>query len=314
MRWAVTGSSGLIGSEVVRVLRARGHEVTRIVRSLHKVPPSEHPIVWHPREGVIEAARLEDHDVVLHLAGESIAGVWTAGKKRRIRESRELGTTLLARTLAGLRSKPRVLFSASGFTIYGERPPSEVVTESSAVGTGFLPEVARIWEAATRPAEDAGIRVVHTRFGNVLASHGGMLEVLIPFFRMGLGTRFGSGDQMWPWIALPEIPRVLLFLLDRPEIAGPVNVVAPEAVTNAEFTRALAAALGRPSVLSVPDFLLKLAPGHMGEELLLWGARVVPERLLDAGYQFQWPRLEPTLRELFSEGEPDRVAGPRRRG
>ena len=301
MRWAITGSSGLVGTELVRVLRARGDHVTRVVRTLARVPPSEQPVVWHPREGVVEAGRLEGHDVVVHLAGERIAGLWTEGKKRRIRESRERGTGLLARTLADLASPPRVLFSASAFGIYGDRPASEIVTEASPLGEGFLPDVGRLWEGGTSPAAEAGIRVVHMRFGNIMSAEGGMLPVVLPAFRLGLGGRLGDGDQYWPWIALPEIPRIIDFLLDRPEIAGPVNFVTPEPPTNEEFTAALASAVDRPSFLGIPELLVKLAPGRMGQELLLSGARVVPKRLLDAGYEFGWPDLREALKELLDD-------------
>ena len=299
MRIALTGSSGLIGSALSRALTADGHAITRIVRSLSGVGPGEKVVVWHPREGAIEADGLEGHDVVFHLAGESIAGVWTEAKKRRIRESRVLGTTLLAETLAQLHAPPPMLFSGSAFGIYGDRDPGERVTESSPTGQGFLPDVARAWEASTRAAEDAGIRVVHMRFGNVLSHEAGFLHVLLPLFKLGLGARFGSGDQVWPWIAVDDVPPALLHVLEEKQISGPVNFVAPEAVTNEEFTKTLAAVIGRPAWLSVPAFAARLAPGGMADELLLGGARVVPEKLQTSGYQFRYPELRGALRSML---------------
>lgn len=302
MRFAITGSTGLVGSAVTRDLRAAGHEVTRVVRSYAGLPHGERAVVWHPDEGVIEREGLEGHDVVIHLAGESVAGVWTDTKKRRIRESRSRGTRLLAETLATMERKPRALISASGFNYYGNHASGDVVTESSPHGEGFLADVARAWEAGTQPAADAGIRVVITRFGNVLSPRGGMLEVILPIFKLGLGAKFGDGGQYWPWIAAADIGPAMLHVLERPEIHGPVNFVAPEAATNAEFTDAVAAAVGRPSILRVPRFAAKLAPGGMSEELLLGGARVVPVKLVESGYEFRWPKLRPALAAMVRGG------------
>lgn len=300
MRVAVTGSTGLIGSEITRVLRGAGHEVTRVVRSFSGLQHGERAVVWHPNEGTIEAAGLEGHDLVVHFAGESIAGVWTEGKKRRIRDSRVRGTTLLANTLAGLREKPRALFAASAMGIYGDRPPDEEIDEQSTAGTGFMADVAQEWEASTQPAAAAGIRVVNMRFGNVMSPRGGMLPVILPLFRLGLGASFGDGTQYWPWIALDDVAPALLHVLDRSDLNGPVNFVAPHTVTNAEFTETLAAVVGRPSFLKVPGFAAKLAPGHMGDEILLSGARIVPRRLLDSGYAFRLPELKAALRSLLN--------------
>ena len=300
MRFAITGSTGLVGTVLTRFLRENGHEVTRVVRSYGGLPPSERAVVWHPEDGVIDAHGLENHDVVIHLAGENIAGVWTAGKKRRIRESRVRGTTLLARTLAGLDHPPRVLVSASSFDIYGDRPDSEQLDESSQRGTGFLADVIAAWEDSTAAASNAGIRVIHMRFGNILSDRGGMLGVLLPLYRLGLGTTFGTGRQYWPWIAVDDVPPAITHLLARPEISGPVNFVAPEQVTNARFTDTVAAVVGRPSFLRVPSFAMKLAPGGMSEDLLLRSDRVVPRRLLDSGYEFRFPTLREALRSMLS--------------
>lgn len=300
MRVAITGATGLVGRAAAEAFRAAGHRITPVTRSLGSVGHGERAVVWHPERGIIEADGLEGHDVVIHLAGESIAGVWTPGKKRRIRESRVQGTTLLARTLARLKDKPQALFSASAMGIYGTHPPEREIDESVPPGTGFLADVGREWEASTQAAEEAGIRVIHMRFGNVLSPEGGMLATLIPIFRLGLAASFGSGRQMWPWIALEDIPPAIVHLLERPEIAGPVNFVAPDPVSNDEFTSTLARVLGRPSLLSIPKFATRLAPGGMGDEILLGGARLVPRRLLESGYEFRQPKLEPALRAMLA--------------
>lgn len=295
MRVAITGASGLVGKALTRFLTEQGHTVTPVSRS----PRSAQGVKWDPARSMIEGDKLEAHDIVIHLAGETIAGVWTASKKRKIRESRVQGTTLLARTLAGLEQKPRVLFSASGMGIYGQHPPEQPIDESVPPGEGFLAEVGKVWEGSTRAAEEAGIRVVHMRLGNVLSPDGGMLASLIPIFRLGLAASFGSGRQIWPWIALEDIPPAIMHLVERPEIAGPVNFVAPDPVSNDEFTDTLAGVLNRPSLLSIPKFATRLAPGGMGEEILLSGARLVPKRLLESGYEFRQPRLESALRGML---------------
>ncbi|NJD10700.1 MAG: TIGR01777 family protein [Gemmatimonadetes bacterium] len=293
MRIAITGVSGFVGRALVASFAARGDDVTRVVRSYGAIPPDERTVIWQPTQGSIERAGLEAQDVVIHLAGESLAGVWTRAKKQRIRDSRELGTALLARTLAGLRQPPRVLISASGMNFYGSR--AEAVDETAAAGTGFLADVVKLWEGATLPARNAGIRVLHMRFGNVLHPDGGLLALLVPLCRLGLGAPFGNGRQPWPWIARAEIAPAILHLLEHTAISGPVNIVAPDAETNQEFKGALAAAAGRRSYLRVPSFAARLAPGGMADELLLGGAPVVPRVLLESGYRFQWPSLRPAL-------------------
>ncbi len=300
MRIAITGSSGLIGRALQDALRARGDEIVRVVRSFRNVAAREPVVVWHPDQGQIEAAKLEGMDAVVHLAGESIAGVWTPAKKRAILSSRVQGTGLIARALAERSRKPAVLVSMSGVNWYGSDRGAEPLTEASAPGTGFMAEVAQAWEEAADPARAAGIRVVHPRTAPVFSPEGGMLPLLLPLYRFGLGAKLGSGGQYAPWVALEDAVRAILFLLDRPDIQGPVNVAAPQAVTNAELTEELARAVKRPSVLRVPSFALRLAPGGMADELLLGGLNVVPRVLQEAGFQWTWPRLREALAEMLA--------------
>jgi uncharacterized protein len=298
MRFIITGASGMVGRALVAHVTARGDGVTAITRGEPGRDGAVRRVRWDPAAGTLDAGALEDHDAAIHLAGESLAGVWTDARKRRIRESRVRGTGLLARTLAGLDRPPRTLLSASGFNIYGARGDAPV-TESEPPGEGFLPEVVVAWEAATEPAAGAGIRVAHMRFGNILSPDGGFLAAVLPVFRLGLGARFGDGRARWPWIALAEIPHIVDHLIAHDDVRGPVNVVAPETPTNAEMTDALAAAVRRPTFLTVPAFAAKLAPGGMGEALFLSGARVVPAVLQATGYAFRWPALRPALEAML---------------
>lgn len=293
MHIAITGSTGLIGKALVRHFRERGDSVTRIVRSYAGVQPQERVVVWNPRAGTIEAEGLRRVDVVIHLAGESIAAVWTPWRKRRIERSRVDGTTLLSRSIADLTDGPRVMLSGSAVGFYGERP--QETDESGPAGSGFLAGVVEKWEASTATAEAAGIRVIHMRLGNVLAAEGGALATLLPLFRLGLGAKFGSGDQCWPWVALEDVPHMASHLIAHAELSGPVNLVAPQKTTNAELTKVLAKAVHRPSLLTIPSFAARMAPGGMGEELLLGGACAIPRKLTDTGYMFRQPDLAGAL-------------------
>jgi uncharacterized protein (TIGR01777 family) len=290
----VTGSSGLIGSAVSRALTDRGAEVVRIIR-----PSSRGAgIHWDPDTGRIDRAGLEGLDVVIHLAGESIATLWTGARRRRILESRVRGTSLLASTLATLRRPPRVLVTASGINYYGNRSPSEAVDETAEKGTGFLADVVGEWEAAAAPAADAGMRVAHTRFGLVLARESLALKLALPVFYLGLGGRLGSGRQVWSWVAVHDVAGGILHVIDQP-LAGPVNLTAPNPVTNAEFTRVLAEVMHRPAWLAVPEFVLKLG-GDVVDELILSGARVLPRKLLESGYRFRYSELRPALQAVLA--------------
>jgi hypothetical protein len=291
MRFVITGSSGLIGTALRAELRRQNHTVTRVVRGQAR----KDQVSWDIERGTIDSAGLEDHDVAVHLAGESIAGVWTADKKRRIRESRAKGTRLFAGALARLDHRPHTLISMSGVNIYGNRDFAEPITEESSQGDGFLADVVREWEAGTQDAERAGIRVVHARGAPALSADGGPLALQLPIFKLGLGAKFGTGEQPWPWIALEDVVQAQLFVATMTEMNGPVNFAAPGAITNAQATKAIAHAVHRPAFLTIPAFAARLAPGGMGDELFLGGARVVPEKLTRAGYEFRYPRLEDAL-------------------
>ncbi|HEV2281538.1 MAG TPA: TIGR01777 family oxidoreductase [bacterium] len=296
MRVVITGSHGLIGSAVTSALRARGDQVVRLVRG---EAGGADEIAWQPDGGRIDAARLEGIDAAVHLAGASLASRWTPEQKQAIRKSRLLGTGLVARALAGLAGRPRVLVSASAVGYYGNRG-DEVLTEASEPGTGFLADVCREWEAAADPARRAGIRVAHPRFGVALAGSGGILAKIVPIFKLGAGGPLGHGRQYLPWVAIDDAVDAVLLALDRAELDGPVNVVAPHAVTNREFTAALGHAIGRPAVIPVPAAALRALFGEMADEALMVSQRVEPARLAGAGYAFRFAELEPALRHVLA--------------
>ncbi|HEX6558349.1 MAG TPA: TIGR01777 family oxidoreductase, partial [Longimicrobiales bacterium] len=260
-------------------------------------------IAWDPPNGQIDLESLEGHDGVVNLAGASIAALWTATRKRHIRTSRLEATTLLATALPKLRRPPSVLVSASAIGYYGDRAANEPLTEASRRGSGFLAETADAWEEATRPAADAGVRVALTRFGLVLSRQGGAFTIMLPVFKAGLGGRIGSGKQVWSWVAIDDVAGAIAFALENSGVQGPVNVVAPRPVTNLAFTRTLGRVLRRPTILGVPEFLVRAVGGQMAGELLLAGARVVPEKLQGAGFDFQYSELEVALRHLLFGSE-----------
>ena len=299
MRVAITGSSGLIGGALARSLAGEGNEVVRVVRSGDSGPDR---VRWDIERGEIDAAGLEGLDGVVHLAGEGIGDHrWSDEQKRRILESRTKGTELLATALAGLDAKPTVLVAGSAIGGYGNRG-DEQLTEASALGTGFLAEVVVAWEAASAPAEAAGIRVPKIRTGIVLDADGGALPRLARLCRFGVLGKLGSGRQWMSWISLADHVAAMRFLLDPAcALRGPVNLTAPAPVTNEVFTKALGRVLHRPTFLPVPSFGPKLLLGsELAEALLYEGQRVLPDVLLDAGFEFRHPDLEPTLRELLS--------------
>ena len=296
---AITGASGLIGTALADSLRRDGHRVVPISRTAS----TGDAIAWDPAAGTIEAGGLEGIGAVVHLAGEPIAsGPWTSSQRRRIHDSRQQGTRLLASTLATLDDKPAVLVSGSAIGVYGSRG-QEVLTEDSALGRDFLADVCRDWEAATAPAEVAGIRIAHARTGIVLSPDGGALAKQLPIFRLGLGGKAGKGTQWMSWISLADEVAALRFLIDH-DVRGAVNLAAPTPVTNATFTRALSRALHRPAVLTIPQ-VIRRAPFGIGDlvgSLLFASQRVQPTVLADAGFTFQHEALDDALADMLATG------------
>jgi uncharacterized protein len=300
---AVTGASGLIGTALVRRLQNEGHRVLRLTRSR---PSGPDQLQWDPMAGRLDRDALAKADAVVHLAAANIGDKlrWTARTKREILETRVEGTGLVARTMAELANGPggpRVLVCASGAHYYGDRG-DEVLTEASSGGRGFLADVVRQWEAAADPARAAGLRVVHLRTGPVQDAAGAGLPKQALMFRLGVGGRFGSGRQWLSWIALDDIAGAYLHALAREDLDGPVNAVAPNPVTNAEFTATLARILHRPAVLHVPAFAPRLVLGEFADEMLFSSMRVRPARLQATGYRFRFPELEPALRHTLGRG------------
>jgi uncharacterized protein len=300
---AVTGASGLIGTALVRRLQNEGHRVLRLTRSR---PSGPDQLQWDPMAGRLDRDALAKADAVVHLAAANIGDKlrWTARTKREILETRVEGTGLVARTMAELANGPggpRVLVCASGAHYYGDRG-DEVLTEASSGGRGFLADVVRQWEAAADPARAAGLRVVHLRTGPVQDAAGAGLPKQALMFRLGVGGRFGSGRQWLSWIALDDIAGAYLHALAREDLDGPVNAVAPNPVTNAEFTATLARVLRRVAVVHVPAFAPRLVLGEFADEMLFTSMRVHPARLLATGYRFRFPELEPALRHTLGRG------------
>jgi uncharacterized protein len=294
MKVLISGATGLIGSSLAQELKSGGHHVTSLTRS----PTGENNISWDPDAGTVDGS-LEGTDAVVHLAGESIAeGRWTVSKKRRIMDSRKKGTRLLAETIAGLTTPPRVMVSASAVGYYGDRA-DEVLREDSRPGSDFLAEVCKVWEAAADPAWEAGIRVVHTRFGIVLSLEGGALGTMLPIFKLGGGGRIGRGRQWWSWVAIDDVVGTIHHALENDSVEGPVNVGSPNPMTNAEYTRVLGKVLNRPTVLPVPAPAIRLALGGIADALLLASQRMEPAKLKETGYRFRHPELEGALRHLL---------------
>jgi uncharacterized protein (TIGR01777 family) len=295
-RIAVAGSSGLVGSHLVRCLEANGDLVIRLVRER---PASQGAVFWDPVKNVLDAGHLEGVDAVVNLAGVSIAGKrWSASRKQQILQSRIESTSLLARTVASMANKPQVFVSTSAVGFYGDGG-STVLTETAPSGEGFLAGVCEQWEAAAEPARQGGIRVVHPRFGIVMAGDGGMLPPIARLFRFGLGGRIGSGRQFLSWVDLDDLVAMIEFLIDANTIEGVVNAVAPQNITNEEFTRTLGTVLSRPTFLPAPAFAIRMTMGQMGEELVLASQRAVPDRLQDAGFAYRYPSLESSLRHAL---------------
>jgi hypothetical protein len=299
----ISGASGMIGRALIESWASERIRLIRLVRRQSASPSAETPgesIVWDPSASrpFSDMQGLAGVDAAVHLSGANVAaGRWTEKYKREIVASRVQSTLALAKALAQLEPRPRVLVCASAIGIYGDRG-DEFLTEDSRPGTGFLAEMCLAWEAATRAAEDSGIRIVHARFGVVLSPEKGALAKLLPIFRLGLGGKLGDGRAWMPWLTLRDAVAILRFCIENETLRGAVNLVSPNPVTNAEFTRALGSALHRPAVVPAPAFALRLAFGDAADEMFLASARVLPARLLQAGYRFVDPEVAPALRLL----------------
>ena len=298
MRILVSGSHGLVGAALVARLRTAGHDVARLVRQ--RPSEDESSVCWDPQRGTIDGSALDRFDAVVHLAGENIAARrWTSTQKSRIRDSRVIGTRLLAESLATQDQPPRVLICASAIGYYGDRSDEELDEQSSS-GDGFLAEVCREWEAACEPAVTAGIRVVPIRWGMILSASGGALQKMLLPFRLCLGGIVGSGRQYWSWITLGDVLGIIEHVMTNEQFAGPVNGTSPNPVTNREFTKSLGRALHRPTLFPMPAFAARLILGGMADELLLGSARVLPKRLLETGYKFRHPDLNAALTDILN--------------
>jgi uncharacterized protein (TIGR01777 family) len=297
MKIMVTGSSGLVGKALVAFLNHEGHEVKRLVRNAGTI--EKDTLCWDPQHCEVNPEDFEANDVLINLAGENIAsGRWTPEKKRKIKDSRVIGTHILSELIARLNKPPKLLVNASAVGYYGDRG-DEVLHEGSSAGTGFLAQVCQEWEAATEAAEKKGIRVVKLRTGVVLSADEGALASMLTPFKLGVGGVIGSGKQYMSWIHIDDVVSIIQHILDHESITGPVNVVAPNAVTNREFTKTLGHALHRPTILPLPEFVAKLAFGEMADELLLASTRVSPDVLLQTKFSFNHPHLDEALKNLI---------------
>ena len=293
MRVLISGASGLIGRALTDRLRSAGDTVQTLVRRNQE--QSEGEIAWDPDAGVLDSSRLDGVDAVVHLAGKPIASRWTEETKRAIRDSRVRGTKRLAEAVAQLPRRPKVFIAASAVGFYGSRG-DEPLDETSAPGTGFLADVCQEWEEAAAPARDAGIRTVHLRTGLVLSRKGGLLARVLLAFKMGAGGIVGTGRQWLSWISLGDATAAIQYAIGAAELSGPVNLTAPQPVPNAEFARTLGKILGRPTLVPVPAFAVRLLLGEMGDELVLSGQKVMPRKLLASGFSFAHPDLESAIR------------------
>lgn len=294
MKILVSGSSGTIGTHFLNAVSSDSSEIWRLVRSRRE---GENLIFWDPQGGHIgDPSLLEGFDAVVHLSGENIIGRWTEEKKNSIRQSRVLSTRYLVDLFSGLQNPPKTFICASAIGYYGDRG-EERLTERSAIGSGFFPDVCREWEEEANRASDLGVRVINLRTGVVLSPKGGILSSLLLPFKMGLGGVIGSGQQYLSWISIEDISRIIVYLLEHEDVEGPVNAVSPSPVTNRQFTATLARILRRPAWFAVPAFAIRLFFGEMGRCTILAGSMVFPEKLLSSGYEFLYKDLDSALED-----------------
>ncbi len=292
MKVLITGATGLIGKALQEKLLAKGHELLLASR---KPDGDDSTIQWSVEDGFADLRKLEGVDAVIHLAGENVSGLrWTDEKKKAIRDSRVLGTKNVVDAISGLERKPEVFIAASAIGFYGERGDEEL-TETSGAGKGFLADVSKEWESESRRAEDAGIRTVLLRTGIVLSKDGGALATMLTPFKLGVGGVVGSGKQWMSWISLEDEVDIIVFALENEKVRGAINAVSPNPVTNEEFTKTLGEVLYRPTFLPLPEFAVSMIFGEMGDALLLASTKVVPKRLLDAGFEFKYPELKTAI-------------------
>lgn len=291
---AVSGATGLVGTELNTLLQSEGKSVTAISRQ--EGGSYQDSIIWDPESGLTNPARLETVDAVVHLAGESIAsGRWNSKLKHKIKRSRIQGTRTLVESIAAIEKRPKVLVSASAIGYYGDRGEEEL-TEASSAGTGFLAEVCKEWEDEANAARELGLRVVNVRIGVVLSPKGGALQKMLLPFKLGMGGVVGSGSQYWSWIGLHDLTRIIAHCINDESIEGPVNAVSPEPLTNKQFTKGVGSALSRPTIVPMPAFMAKIALGEMAEALLLASTRVLPQKLQSSGFEFLHGDLQSCLK------------------
>ena len=296
MKILLTGSTGLIGSALTTELQNQGHDIVRLIRPPKL--PEINDIVWNPAERFIDKSKIRKCDAVIHLAGESIAGRYSKNKRQRIYQSRINGTKLITEFIEALDERPRTFISASAIGYYGDRE-NMLLTEEAPNGDGFLAQLCRDWEAASREANNLGVRTVQTRFGIVLSRQGGSLAKMLTPFKLGLAGPLANGNQMWPWISIEDTVAAIIFILNTPSLRGPVNVVSPNPVTNSQFTQTLARTLNRPAAIRLPRIAIRTIFGPLAEELLLSSINAVPTKLQNAGFKFKNTDLNETLHDIL---------------